>query len=106
MLFLPLSLYAAVLPGYDFTFFKTITDSLMAADSEKLGIDLTGYGFIGSTITSGIYLRFGIQSPYTTIWSLFKNGKTDSQEEIDILSQAKSHLRTQIEANPMNTGYR
>ncbi|MDY5931311.1 MAG: hypothetical protein SPJ34_04690 [Candidatus Ornithospirochaeta sp.] len=84
MLFLPLSLYAAVLPGYDFTFFKTITDSLMAADSEKLGIDLTGYGFIGSTITSGIYLRFGIQSPYTTIWSLFKNGKTDSQEEIDI----------------------
>ena len=64
LMLLPLS--AAVFPGYDFTFSRTITDSLMVMDSKKVGIDYTGYGFIGPT-ASGIYMRAGIQAPIYSI---------------------------------------
>ncbi len=63
-------LYADIFPTYDFTFYRTIEDSVAIANSEKFGVDYTGYGFIGRTSNSGLYLRFGVQTPYQTIFNI------------------------------------
>ena len=67
-----LPLTAGIFSGYDFTYFNSVAPtSLYSMDAQKLGIDITGYGFLGN-MTSGIYLRFGVQSPYTTLMKLFE----------------------------------
>lgn len=66
------NLGASVFSGYDFTFFKSVSDSIAVVDSEKVGIDYTGYGYLGD-MTSGIFLRLGIQSPYTTLLAPFED---------------------------------
>ncbi len=87
LLLLPL-LPAADILGYDITFSKTINDSLMVIDSEKFGIDYTGYGYIGSS-TMGLYMRAGLQAPFSSLEMLFENSRelpaswaTDDTEKI------------------------
>lgn len=66
------NLGASVFSGYDFTFFKSVSDSIAVMDSEKVGVDYTGYGFLGD-MTSGVFLRLGIQSPFTTLLAPFED---------------------------------
>ena len=75
---MPLLYAAPVFPGYDITFFRTITDSLMVNDDKRFGIDYTGYGFIGEEMRTGIYLRIGIQAPYSSLSAIF-----DDEDEED-----------------------
>ncbi len=55
---------------YDFTFYKTSDDTLASFNSKDVGIDITGYGFIGEKSNRGIYLRVGIQTPFETLLKL------------------------------------
>ncbi len=54
-------------PVYDFTFYNSVQNSIATINEERFGIDYSGYGYLGDHMTMGIYLRFGIQTPYKTI---------------------------------------
>ena len=60
-------IYSGVFPAYDFTLYKTVQDSIAIINGERFGFDFSGYGYLGDSMTSGIYLRLGIQTPYKTI---------------------------------------
>ncbi len=61
---------AAIFPAYDFTFYKTSDETLTSFNKNNIGIDVTGYGFVGTESTRGIYLRIGIQTPFSTLIKL------------------------------------
>ena len=66
-----LGLSAGIFSGYDFSYNSTGTsDSLFAFQSDKFGLDYTGYGYLGD-MTSGLYLRLGFQVPFATFQTLF-----------------------------------
>ncbi len=88
LLFLPaLSLGASVfpLPSYDFTFYATADETLTSFTKENVGIDITGYGFVGSSSARGIYIRIGIQTPFDTLLkikdSLFSSSKNSQTKD-------------------------
>ena len=39
----------------------------MGVKEDKLGLDITGYMFIGEGNTEGLYFRIGVQTPFDTI---------------------------------------
>ena len=84
-----------IFPGFDITFFKTITDSLMVNDDERFGIDYTGYGFIGNDMETGIYLRLGLQAPYSSLSSLFD----DEEEESTGGEQSSDSVEAMLETS-------
>ena len=62
---------AGIFSGYDFSYSSTgSSDSLFAFQSDKFGLDYTGYGYLGD-MTSGLYLRLGFQVPFATFQTLF-----------------------------------
>ena len=63
---LSLTLKASIFSGYDFTFFSSVVESIAISDSERIGFDYTGYGYLGD-MTTGIFLRLGVQAPYSTL---------------------------------------
>lgn len=66
-----LQLSAGIFSGYDFSYNSTGTsDSLFAFQSDRFGLDYTGYGYLGD-MTSGLYLRLGFQVPFATFQTLF-----------------------------------
>ncbi len=65
-----LALFAGDFPRYDFTFYNTSDETLTAFNSDDVGIDVTGYGFIGTESERGIYLRIGMQTPLATLVKL------------------------------------
>ena len=76
-------LHGAIFPGYDFTFFETVSsDSLMSLDGDNLGLDYTGYGFFGGEARTGIYLRLGVQAPYSSLLSIFSIDDAASDERM------------------------
>lgn len=88
-------LYAEpIFPGYDITFFKTITDSLMVNDDKRFGIDYTGYGFIGEEMSTGIYFRIGIQAPYSSLSALFEDKDEDGGK-----GQSPDSVKTMLETS-------
>lgn len=75
-------LYGAMFPGYDFTFFETVSaDSLMALEGDSIGLDYTGYGYFGTESRTGAYLRIGIQAPYSSLLSIFAGEDTEADDE-------------------------
>ncbi len=80
--------YALSFPAYDFTFYKTTDETLTSFNRNNVGIDVTGYGFVGEEATTGIYLRIGIQTPLKTLIKmkddflsgLFKTKTTKTEE--------------------------
>ena len=84
LLFLiPLCLPAALFPDYDFTFFKSIEDTLAVLNNERFGFDYSGYGFVGENMTSGIYIRIGVQMPYSIFFSSSSNENKDTEGKKD-----------------------
>ena len=87
LLFLLFSLEANDSP-YDLTIYPTADNSVMGVLGDKLGLDMTGYMFIGEGTERGLYFRVGVQTPFDTILgylNLFNNeistqDKTDSKE--------------------------
>ena len=70
------------LPSYDFTFYTTADETLTSFTKEKVGIDITGYGFVGRNSARGIYIRIGIQTPFETLLKIKENlfsGRKSSQ---------------------------
>ncbi|MGN0907848.1 MAG: hypothetical protein ACI4NM_11940, partial [Bullifex sp.] len=57
----------SILATYDFTFYKTVSESLQISSKEKIGFDYTGFGFLGENRKDGIFLRIGIQAPYKSL---------------------------------------
>ena len=74
---------------YDFTFYKTVDGSVAIMNDERLGFDYTGYGFLGQNMTTGLYIRFGMQAPYSTLISIFEKD-SDQQELPEDSSQLPS----------------
>lgn len=58
--------------GYDFTLYQSPDNSVMGVKGDKLGLDITGYGFIGESSRQGIYIRLGLQTPFDTIIGYLK----------------------------------
>ena len=81
-------------PGYDITFFRTITDSLMVNDDKRFGIDYTGYGFVGEEMTTGVYMRIGLQAPYSSLSALFEDEEEESEIEAKLEELAKAAGKT------------
>ena len=88
LLFLSAALLGASvfpLPSYDFTFYTTADETLTSFTKENVGIDITGYGFVGRSSARGIYIRIGIQTPFDTLLkikdSLFKETKNTQTKE-------------------------
>lgn len=61
------------LPSYDFTFYTTADETLTSFTKENVGIDITGYGFVGRNSARGIYIRIGIQTPFETLVKIKDN---------------------------------
>ncbi|MCI7606125.1 MAG: hypothetical protein MSS69_05155 [Spirochaetales bacterium] len=53
--------------AYDLTIYKTADNSVMGVKEDKLGLDMTGYMFLGEGTKEGLYFRIGIQTPFDTI---------------------------------------
>ncbi len=67
MLFTAVGLsFCSIFSGYDFSFFNSVAESIAVSDSERIGIDYSGYGYLGD-MTTGIFLRLGLQAPYSTL---------------------------------------
>lgn len=62
----------SIFSNYDFTFYSTVSQSLAIMDSSNIGFDYTGFGFIGTRNTNGLFVRIGVQLPYKTIVNLFE----------------------------------
>ena len=70
--------------SYDFTIYKTADNSVMGVKGDKLGLDLTGYGFVGTNNNNGIYFRIGLQTPFDTILgylNIFPNKVSQADKE-------------------------
>ena len=95
LLFLLFSLEANDSP-YDLTIYPTADNSVMGVLGDKLGLDMTGYMFIGEGTERGLYFRVGVQTPFDTILgylNLFNNeistqNKTNSEEPMKTLMAA------------------
>ena len=61
------SIFSSGKAPYDFTLYKTADNSVMGVKGDKLGLDITGYGFLGSSNKRGVYFRIGLQTPFDTI---------------------------------------
>ncbi len=83
------TLCASPFPSYDFTFYGTSDETLSSFTKENVGIDITGYGFIGTTSEMGIYLRFGIQTPVLTLIKIKDDmfSKKDNKTEESVIKK-------------------
>ena len=83
------TLFASPFPSYDFTFYGTSDETLSSFTKENVGIDITGYGFIGTTSEMGIYLRFGIQTPVLTLIKIKDDmfSKKDNKTEESVIKK-------------------
>ena len=98
LLLIPNLFYGAIFPGYDFTFFETVSsDSLMSLEGDYLGLDYTGYGFIGRESRTGIYLRIGIQAPYSSLLSIFSGEDEDTEK---LQERLEKSFRFSLSAGP------
>ena len=88
LLFLPSLLFGALFPGYDFTFSETVADSLMSFEGDAIGVDYTGYGYIGGESRTGIYIRVGIQAPYSSLLSIFSDPSESPEEAAENLERS------------------
>lgn len=79
--FISLFIYAGEKTGYDITIFKTAEKTMMVADKEKIGFDVSGYLFLGKENTKGSYLRLGFQTPYDTLINLATFNKQKKSNE-------------------------
>ena len=93
ILFLPFALNAALFSGYDFTFFDSVAESVAISDSERIGFDYTGYGYFGD-MTTGIFIRLGIQAPYSTLLYTFDDliGKNNEPTTDTVTDQEQSTI--------------
>lgn len=111
-----ISLNAADFPHYDFTFYTTKDETLTAFNRDDLGIDVTGYGFIGAGAKHGIYLRIGIQTPLKTLLQLTdellsrlqggsaaESSGTSTPEEDNSSSDSTSPADTSTTTPPVDT---
>ncbi len=97
------TLCASPFPSYDFTFYGTSDETLSSFTKENVGIDITGYGFIGTTSEMGIYLRFGIQTPVLTLIKIkddMFSKKDDKTEESVIKKDTKDTTNSTTSVTP------
>lgn len=79
---IPIAISASALfPGYDFTFFKSIEDTLAVMNNERFGFDYSGYGYVGESMTTGVYLRFGVQMPYSIFIPRSNNEESTTKDK-------------------------
>ena len=109
MLLMLTQLSAADILGYDITFSKTINDSLMVIDSEKFGIDYTGYGYLGHSRT-GLYMRFGFQAPFSSLELLLDGsreipGEWAGEDTEKIRNMLETSFRISAAAGPAFRSY-
>lgn len=69
---------AGIFNGYDFSFFASVSNSITSFDNEKVGVDYTGYGYLGD-MTTGLFTRIGFQVPYATVMTLLDGEEGPSE---------------------------
>ena len=86
----------SILATYDFTFYKTVSESLQISNKEKIGFDYTGFGFMGENRKDGIFLRIGIQAPYKSLIGIVKPETVnyEVEEENGAISVIKAQEKT------------
>ncbi len=86
----------SILATYDFTFYKTVSESLQIANKEKIGFDYTGFGFLGANRKEGVFLRVGLQAPYKSLIGIVKPETVnyEVEEENGAVSVIKAQEKT------------
>lgn len=89
--------------AYDLTIYRTVDNSVMGVKENKLGLDITGYMFVGESAQNGLYFRLGVQTPFDTILGYLNlfNEKLDAQEKIentDIKEEGKKNEDKEVES--------
>lgn len=70
----------SIFSAYDFTFYETVSQSLAIMDSSTIGFDYTGFGFIGDDNPYGLFMRIGVQMPYSSLANLFTGRRGGSSQ--------------------------
>lgn len=76
-------LIATLLPAvsffsdYDFTFYKTVFNALKG-DKSTIALDYTGFGFITSKSSNGLFMRIGLKAPYSSLANLIPKKAEDT----------------------------
>ena len=94
------TLCAGSFSTYDFTFYKSIQDSIAIANGERFGFDYSGYGYLGKEMTSGIYLRIGIQTPYKTILDMLRHSLDKDPAELEDVDLSIDSMLPDLESTP------
>ena len=81
---------ASLFSNYDFTFYETVSQSLAIMDSSTIGLDYTGFGFVGEKNTNGLFVRLGFQMPYTTLINIFTDPELPSDTQTDSSGEDES----------------
>ncbi len=83
---------ASFFSDYDFTFYKTIFNSL-TGDKSALALDYTGFGFIGNRSSNGLFVRIGLKAPYSTFANLIpKKTESTSSDATELTSPADDQM--------------
>lgn len=98
-----ISCYAEVFSDYDFTFYKTISQTLTSFDSNKIGLDYTGFGFIGKQANTGLFIRFGFQTPFSFIKQLENRFKFFKEEENNLQNNEINPIGQDVNMENQNT---
>jgi len=73
LIFLSGSLHAeSFFSNYDFTFYKTVYESLQSLSGDAFGFDYTGFGFLGKS-NHGLMVRIGFQFPLSSLANIIKD---------------------------------
>ena len=108
IIIIALPLYSGVFPTYDFTLYKTVQDSIAIINGERFGFDFSGYGYLGDSMTTGIYLRLGIQTPYKTILDMlyrYKYVLDAIQQGLNIFEPIDPDFTENLDAEDINKEY-
>lgn len=86
---------ASLFSGYDFTFFKSVANSVATSSSDSIGLDYTGYGYLGD-MTTGIFIRLGLQAPYSTLLYTLDDliGSSEQESSTDSISEVPGQIQS------------
>lgn len=104
IIILPINLHAGLFEDYDFTFYKTISQTLTSFDkNSNIGLDYTGFGFLGESDMNGTFVRFGIQFPYSVFMSRFFSLFGDTKATLTTTDTTNSSSNTSLDTGSNTT---
>lgn len=96
------SAFSGVFTNYDFTFYKTISQTLTVFDANKIGFDYTGFGFVGKSKRTGLFVRFGFQTPFSFPSSDNKSNSSSNETKEEESSTSSNNGSSSSSTPPLS----